>query len=371
MIHSRGMIRAVRRCLPAWARAGRPLRSAAAAPNWAVFGRSLTEQAAGHRDEEDLFHDPELAILDEALDYVEEHGWTRAAISAGAQKLGYPPLSHGMFEKGDFALVRHAMRRATEAMASQLEAMPLEAMTGDERIIAGVRARLEHLAPFVSSGSWAKAMALGALPQHALDTSTELGVTVDELWYLAGDRSADASWYSRRGLLLGVFASTELYMLSDTSEGFSDTWEFLRRRVADVSLLGSRAGSAGDVAAAFGSGLSSLAGGAFSLARPFVEAQKGHHSEAVHSALGSLGSVAELFREAVADAAAGRAPGTSASRRTADEPAEAASGAGAAGGAQGEAAAPSDEARKRDSAPAGEGTGDEAGASDGAAADRA
>ena len=137
-----------------------------------------------------------------------------------------------MFEKGDFALVRHAMRRATEAMATQLESMKLESMTGDERIIAGVRARLEHLAPFVSSGAWAKAMALGALPQHALDTSTELGVTVDELWYLAGDRSADASWYSRRGLLLGVFASTELYMLSDSSEGFADTWDFLQRRVA-------------------------------------------------------------------------------------------------------------------------------------------
>lgn len=86
MIHSRGMIRAVRRCLPAWARAGRPLRSAAAAPNWAVFGRSLTEQAAGHRDEEDLFHDPELAILDEALDYVEEHGCDEARSAA----CGYP-----------------------------------------------------------------------------------------------------------------------------------------------------------------------------------------------------------------------------------------------------------------------------------------
>lgn len=231
-----------------------------------------------------------------------------------------------MFEKGDFALVRHAMRRATEAMATQLESMKLESMTGDERIIAGVRARLEHLAPFVSSGAWAKAMALGALPQHALDTSTELGVTVDELWYLAGDRSADASWYSRRGLLLGVFASTELYMLSDSSEGFADTWDFLQRRVADVSLLGSRAGSAGDVAAAFGSGLSSLAGGAFSLARPFVEAQKGHHNEAVSSALESLGTVANLFRDAVVDAAAGRAPGTSATQRTAAESAEAATG---------------------------------------------
>ena len=204
-----------------------------------------------------------------------------------------------MFERGEFDLVRHAMRRATETMAAHMETLDLASMSGDERIIAGVRARLEHLAPFMATGSWAQAMAVGALPFNALDTTAELGVLVDELWYLAGDRSTDGSWYSRRSLLLGVHASTELYMLTDRSEGYEDTWEFLERRVEDVSSLGSSAGAAGDMAAALGTGLTSLAGGAFSLARPFVEAQKGNTSEAMSAAMGTLNRVRDAAAAAV------------------------------------------------------------------------
>lgn len=75
------MIRATRRCLPAWARAGRPLLSAAAFPNTIAAVRTLADEAAGHQDEEELFHDPELAILDEALDHVDELGCDGSAVA--------------------------------------------------------------------------------------------------------------------------------------------------------------------------------------------------------------------------------------------------------------------------------------------------
>lgn len=51
-------------------------------------------------------------------------------------------------------------------------------------------------------------MALGALPQNALSTAQHLGVMADEIWYLAGDRSTDLQWYSRRGLLIGLYTAT-------------------------------------------------------------------------------------------------------------------------------------------------------------------
>lgn len=53
-----------------------------------------------------------------------------------------------------------------------------------------------------------QAMALGALPQNALSTAQHLGVMADEIWYLAGDRSTDLQWYSRRGLLIGLYTAT-------------------------------------------------------------------------------------------------------------------------------------------------------------------
>ena len=41
-------------------------------------------------------------------------------------------------------------------------------------------------------------------------------------------------------MLAGIYKSTEIYMLQDKSEDFQDTWEFLDRRVEDVSKLGKK-----------------------------------------------------------------------------------------------------------------------------------
>ena len=42
---------------------------------------------------------------------------------------------------------------------------------------------------------------------------------VDDIWFYAGDRSVDFSWYTKRALLACVYKSTEFYMLQDESEG--------------------------------------------------------------------------------------------------------------------------------------------------------
>ena len=59
----------------------------------------------------------------------------------------------------------------------------------------------------------------------------------------AGDRSTDFNFYTKRGLLAGVYAATTLYWLDDRSPGFEATQAFLDRRLADVMAiprLGSR-----------------------------------------------------------------------------------------------------------------------------------
>lgn len=39
----------------------------------------------------------------------------------------------------------------------------------------------------------------------------ELTKLSDEIWFLAGDTSADTSWYTRRATLSAVYASTGIY----------------------------------------------------------------------------------------------------------------------------------------------------------------
>lgn len=49
------------------------------------------------------------------------------------------------------------------------------------------------------------------------------------------------NWYTRRAVLTGIYNTTELVMMQDSSPGFEDTWRFLRNRVADAMTMSNTA----------------------------------------------------------------------------------------------------------------------------------
>ena len=56
----------------------------------------------------------------------------------------------------------------------------------------------------------------------------------DDIWHRAGDTSTDSNWYTKRITLAVVYSATEVFMLQDRSEDFSETWMFLDRRLQDL-----------------------------------------------------------------------------------------------------------------------------------------
>lgn len=42
------------------------------------------------------------------------------------------------------------------------------------------------------------------------------------------------NWYTKRAALTGIYNSTELVMVQDSSPDFQDTWNFLDNRIQDV-----------------------------------------------------------------------------------------------------------------------------------------
>lgn len=42
---------------------------------------------------------------------------------------------------------------------------------------------------------------------------------VDEIWHAAGDEANDIDWYVKRTILGGIYSTTEIYMLTDSSPG--------------------------------------------------------------------------------------------------------------------------------------------------------
>ena len=58
--------------------------------------------------------------------------------------------------------------------------------------------------------------------------------SVDAMWRAAGDTSTDFNFYTKRGILAGVYGSTLVRWFNDTSEDESATNEFLAARIENV-----------------------------------------------------------------------------------------------------------------------------------------
>ncbi|HUN47357.1 MAG TPA: COQ9 family protein [Stellaceae bacterium] len=180
------------------------------------------------------------ALLKALLPDVPFDGWTTVAMRKAAEQAGIDPAeAASLFPGGPRDAVAWFSRWADrEAMAS-LASLDLTAMKMGERIAAAVRARLTVLAPHREAVR--RSMALLAAPQNMFLGARLLYETVDALWYAAGDTATDFNFYTKRGLLAGVYAATTLYWLDDRSENQVDTVAFLERRLADV-LATSRVG---------------------------------------------------------------------------------------------------------------------------------
>jgi len=175
-------------------------------------------------------------ILAAALNNVHNHGWSHHAIAAGAQEIGCPGVAHGMFPRGGIELVNYFYVTCNEELSQDLNRNPLPARSKPPMITEflhnSLQKRLKMILPYIDT--WTQALALMTLPTNVPDSTRNLQALVDDVWYYAGDRSADFSWYTKRIGLAGVYTSTQLVLIQDTSENYCNTWDFLSRRVKQM-----------------------------------------------------------------------------------------------------------------------------------------
>ncbi len=69
--------------------------------------------------------------------------------------------------------------------------------------------------------------ALFLIPGNILSGAKCYSKTCDLIWRYAGDKSEDFNYYTKRGLLLGVYTSSRLFYLSDNSKDFTKTKKFI------------------------------------------------------------------------------------------------------------------------------------------------
>ncbi|NIJ06884.1 ubiquinone biosynthesis protein COQ9 [Sphingomonas vulcanisoli] len=160
-------------------------------------------------------------------------GWSEEAAGAAARALGIPAdRARLAFPDGAVGMIDAWFGSIDRAMAEALPPETLAAMKIRVRITALVRARLEAAAPHREA--LRRALAILALPTNAA-TGAKLGWrAADAMWRLAGDDATGLAHYTKRLTLAAVYGSTMLVFLDDESDGFSDTYAFLDRRIENV-----------------------------------------------------------------------------------------------------------------------------------------
>ena len=173
--------------------------------------------------------------IDALLSRVPFEGWSPSALRGALSDIGVDPADGTMLFPGGAADLVEAYcdlgdRRMVEAAEEFTE------LRTSQRVRAVVALRLRQHRPHREAVR--RALAVLARPGHAVLAIRCTARTMDAMWHAAGDRSADFSWYTKRGILAGVYGATLLRWLVDTSEDDADTLAFLDRRLAGAVRLG-------------------------------------------------------------------------------------------------------------------------------------
>ena len=71
-----------------------------------------------------------------------------------------------------------------------------------------------------------------------INTSKTLFQIADEIWFLSGDKSTDYNYYTKRFLLMKIYAITFSFFIFDRSENFQNTKKFLEKQIELVLGFG-------------------------------------------------------------------------------------------------------------------------------------
>ena len=173
------------------------------------------------------------AVLDAALRRAPLEGFTERMLSEAGRDadIAAEMLAH-LFPEGPASLVAFFSEETDAEMEKRLAKKKLSGLKVRERIAAAVLARIDALRPHKEAARRAAAFLM--LPMNAALGARLVYQTVDAMWRAAGDTSTDFNFYTKRGILAGVYSATLMRWFTDASADESQTREFLAARIENV-----------------------------------------------------------------------------------------------------------------------------------------
>lgn len=175
-------------------------------------------------------------LFEEILPNVAFDGWGQGSLKMAAERLEIPVIyAEELFPNTD-EMIRYFGQWVDQKMIENIDLETYQSLRIRDKVKFAVEKRLEILSPHKEA--FRRAFGYVSLPQNIALGHKMTWQTCDQIWKLAGDRSEDYNYYTKRGLLEPVLGATMLYWLSDETEDFEPTRDFLGRRLEDVLKIG-------------------------------------------------------------------------------------------------------------------------------------
>ena len=195
---------------------------------------SITEYR-NHDHMQDIYQ-LKTSLLLAILPHISQDGWSESAIKKACTDLNVPKAQADLlFPSGPIEMILWFNDYADQNMQKAL-ALENGQLNGlKSKIFRAIQIRLQQ--NIVYRDAIKKAVGYLLLPWNQKFLFTGLYKTVDSIWLGVNHFPTDFSFYTKRLTLAGIYSSTLLYWLRDTSENYQETWNFLTRRLEDLGKI--------------------------------------------------------------------------------------------------------------------------------------
>jgi ubiquinone biosynthesis protein COQ9 len=186
----------------------------------------------------DLINQEKSLILTKFLKEAAFEGWNKKNLLKSTQACGFSPnYALVLFPGGIAELTENFSNILNEKMTEEfLSQEQNNHLPVGQKIAKLIELKFKLYAPHHQAIQ--SLLQYNMLPQNFLSAQKLLWQTCDQIWYLAGDRSTDHNYYTKRSILAGIYSSSLLYWLSDESKDYLDTKDFIKRKIANVLQFG-------------------------------------------------------------------------------------------------------------------------------------
>jgi ubiquinone biosynthesis protein COQ9 len=173
------------------------------------------------------------AVLKAALVNVMFDGFSEKTLKSSADEAEVDSETLArLFPRRELSLVEEFSAAADREMEARLAKIDFKDMRIRDRIATAVKTRLAVLKPNKEAAR--RAAAFLTLPPHAGLGARLVWRSVDLMWRNVGDTATDFNFYTKRGILAGVYSATLMRWFTDKTDDESETSAFLDARIENV-----------------------------------------------------------------------------------------------------------------------------------------